>query len=340
MRALRWLKKNQMDDGSWPKCKPAMTALAILSFLAHGETPASVEFGPTVEKAIRFLVDGQDSDGHFAGRDGHDYTHPIATYALCEAYGLTKVPMIKYAAEKAIDVVIDGQNPSGGFNYNLKPSERDDTSYMGWCAQALKAAKMSGLANDGIDQCMTMAVAGFRKNGSGGSSNAGFGYTGPGMAGLTSVGTLCMQLLGKAKDPLVLGGIANLSGSTYNWEGGGKHNQLYFWYYTTQAMFHTGGKTWESWNALFKPVLIDNQTIIEDGIMGPKGEMVDIGFWEVAKEVSGHTDGDVMNTCLCALQLMVYYRYLPTFQEVTHVEDSVAEAAADDDDVDIDIGDL
>ena len=30
-------------------------------------------------------------------------------------------------------------------------------------------------------------------------------------------------------------------------------------------MFHTGGKTWESWNELFKPVLIDNQTIIEDG---------------------------------------------------------------------------
>ena len=78
-----------------------MTGYALLTYLAHGETPASPEFGETVEKAIRFLVDSQEPSGRFRGRDGHDYTHPIATYALCEAYGLTKVPMLKEAAEKA-----------------------------------------------------------------------------------------------------------------------------------------------------------------------------------------------------------------------------------------------
>jgi len=84
MRALRWLKEHQNADGSWARSQqPAMTGLGLLAFLAHGETPSSVEFGETVEKAIRWLVDNQEGSGHFRGRDGHDYSHLIATYALC-----------------------------------------------------------------------------------------------------------------------------------------------------------------------------------------------------------------------------------------------------------------
>jgi len=135
MRALRWLKKNQNPDGSWEKNKCAMTALALLTYLAHGETPASPEFGQTVEKAIRFLLDAQQGDGRFSPRDDNDYTHPIVAYALSEAYGMTKVPMLKDAATKAMDVIIAGQNPNGAFDYKLIPNDkRHDTSYMGWCA--------------------------------------------------------------------------------------------------------------------------------------------------------------------------------------------------------------
>ena len=36
-----------------------------------------------------------------------------------------------------------------------------------------------------------------------------------------------------------------------------------------------------------------------------------IGYWE---NKDAHGAGEVMSTCLCALQLMVYYRYLPTTQ--------------------------
>ena len=45
MKALRWLKLHQQPDGSWPGVKPASTGLAILTYLAHGETPSSPEFG-------------------------------------------------------------------------------------------------------------------------------------------------------------------------------------------------------------------------------------------------------------------------------------------------------
>ena len=47
--------------------------------------------------------------------------------------------------------------------------------------------------------------------------------------------------------------------------------------------------------------------------MGPDGRMRDVGWWEPPAAVKGHTDGPVMDTALCTLQLEVYYRYLPTF---------------------------
>jgi hypothetical protein len=343
LRALRWLKREQNSDGSWNACRPAMTGFALLTYLAHGETPASEEFGATVEKAIRFLVDSQEPGGRFKGRDGHDYTHPIATYALCEAYGLTKVPMLKDAAAKALDVVIAGQHPNGGFNYNLNNNDpnRNDSTYMSWCCQALKAGKMAGLENAGLDEAMKRSIDGWKVNMRGDATGATIGYAGPGNSGLTGAATLCLQLMGAGNDPLARGGMIALQKTTYNWEGGGTYNCLYYWYYITQAMFHTGGEIWNTWNKLFSPVLVKNQTIISKGIALPNGQMADIGYWEPPKGVSGHTDseGKVMNTCLCTLQLEVYYRYLPTFKhaEATDVGASTEAAAKPGEDVDINV---
>jgi hypothetical protein len=39
--------------------------------------------------------------------------------------------------------------------------------------------------------------------------------------------------------------------------------------------------------------------------------------------------GPVYSTCLCALSLMVYYRFLPTYQPV-EVEEAPADAGADE----------
>jgi len=341
LRALRWLKKNQNTDGSWNKNQCAMTGFALLAYLAHGETPASEEFGQTVEKAIRFLVEHQQGDGRFSPRDEHDYTHPIATYAVCEAYGMTKVPMLKDAAEKAIAVVIQGQHPNGGFNYNLNNNNprRNDSTYMSWCCQALKAAKMAGLETAGLDEAIKRSIDGWKVNMKGDANRATIGYTSPGDSGLTGAATLCLQLMGAGNDPLTKGGMMALQATTYNWEGGGTYNVLYYWYYITQAMFHTGGDVWTRWNALFSPVLVKNQIIEPKAIAAPNGEMVDIGHWAPERAVSGHTDeeGRVMNTCLCVLQLEVYYRYLPTFKQPEAADIQSADKPMDDVGIDVNI---
>lgn len=412
LRALRWLKKKQQPDGSWPAQKVAMTGLAVLTFLAHGEKPGeSAEFGATIQKALEFLIKSQRADGKFNGMDGNEYAHPIATYALCEAYGMTLNPNVKAAAERAIVPIIKGQLPTGGWEYKMslvgvrKEKKKDksgkvyevtlppqnDTSFMGWCAQALKAAKLAKIHADGLEKAIKLAVRGFKKNS---SPDGGFGYTSPGKGGLTATGTLCMQLLGASNDSDVKKALEVIDA----WKPTFSHYEpvaevikkltpddlikkdkngkpvlddkgevvkltpmevakgrlvstvapdekmfytsspQYYFYYATQAKFHQGGKHWETWNKAMKPAYIATQKIEKNGIKDDKSVDRDIGWWENADT---HTDRPVMDTCLAALQLMVYYRYLPTTsKEAVQVEAELVATSTDTEDIKVDTGNL
>ncbi len=335
MRALRWLKKHQAEDGSWAQktgggelftqdvgdAKPALTGLALLAFLAHGETPGSEEFGATVEKSIKWLMDNLKADGHFKGvgrqgQDAHEYSQPIATYALCEAYGLTKIPMLKEPAERSIDVIIRGQHPSGSWDYNCIQSERDDVSYGGWCVQALKAAKMASLDNANLEQALKKSVAGLK----GHANELGmFTYT-PGSAQfggrLTAVGVLGMQLLGAAKEKEARHGLTWLKKNVgSDWEEPWGSRPIYAWYYVTQAMFHEGGGTWTAWNNKFAKQVVEYQTVVKGAGIDGK----DVGYWDAVGSEEKY--GRVYHTTLCALMLEVYYRYLPTYQIPEQMEE-------------------
>ena len=337
LRALRWLKKNQQEDGTWKGDKenvpPAMTAMALLTYLAHGETPQSPEFGATVKKAIDWFLANQTADGQFKGKDGDNYSQPIAAYALCEAYGLTQHPALKDAAVKAVTLVVKGQKASGCFNYKLETtSDRNDSSYMAWCCQALKAAKMAGLEPEipGLEAVIKRAIAGFKLNG---DPDGGFGYVVPGRLGISGAGALCLQLLGAPRDPYVINTLKFLSTCTFSFAtpdqqpyaaGSGSH--LYYWYYITQAKFQYSADTFAAWNKLFSPELCNQQMIEKNAIEGPDGKLVDIGHW-VSPSKEEHTGGTVQDTCLCTLMLEVYYRYLPSFKKVEAAPAEVMAAA-------------
>jgi len=347
LRALRYMKKNQRSDGSWGQSKVAMTSMALLAYLAHGDTPSSPEFGSTVKSAISFIIDAQRPGGSFAGRDGNDYTQPIGAYALAEAYAVTKIPRLKTAAVKAVIPVVKGQNASGGFNYKLIPSTRDDTSYMGWCIQALKSAKMAGLYGDvpGLKECMHKAVKGFQKNYGERDGYGGFGYTAKSFNhGLSGVGVLCLQFLGAANTKECKGGLNGLSRWKFDWDhpdkcGFGGHSFVYYMYYVTQAKFQQGGSSWKDWNKQFAPSLMKNQKIIQkdaSGYVDHTGQKRAIGSWTSPSKSEHTANNDIMPTILCTLMLEVYYRYLPTFMAAP--AEDVEEEIGDEDDIGIDFG--
>ena len=301
MRALMWLRDVQNPDGSWStKQKNGMTGLAVLTFLAHGETPTSKKFGKCVKKGISWLVESMNSGNSMKGGHG-SYPHGIATYALAEAYGMTGISDVGLAMDKGLKKIIDGQQADGNFDYYYRKGARWDLSVAGWNYQALKAGYVAGSTLEGLKGAIDKSRGCLKK-----LAGMNFPYSnggGAGKASMRAVGTLCTQLLGdgnskhaaKYTDMILEKDLPNLT-----WE---KQN-LYTWYYATQAMFHKGKGHWKAWNKQFQPVLLKNQA--------------KAGYWEWTHK--GHDGGQpelgkrIYATTLSALMLTVYYRYLPTFK--------------------------
>ncbi len=326
IKALEWLKRNQAPDGSWGPNKPAMTGLGLLTFLAHGETTSSEKYGATVEKAIRFLVQAQQDNGAFdtISQQGV-YAHGIATYAISEAYGLTRIPSLKSVMERAVQVIIDGQQPGGSWDYKYDKGARRDTSVAGWQIQALKAAYIAGAENGGIKPAMDKAVEDLKSVQHPETGMFSYGDLGRGNLNMTGVAVLCLQMLGEGSSGEVKSGLQALKDADVNWTKP-MNWPMYAWYYITQAKFHAGGPSWVSWNNEFAKELTRNQN--EDGSWTSAGQHL---------EGEGHgkevNHGPVYATTLAALTLQVYYRFLPTYKPI-EVEEEKGPA---EDDVTIEI---
>ena len=340
MKALRWLKKTQQPNGSWKPSPISNTGLAILAFLAHGETPSSKEFGGTVQKAMQFLIDSvytkKDKNGDsvpsFKGADGNEYATLIATYALCEAYGMTRNPNTKIVAMQTLQRIVDHQGPTGGWDYGInKKSTRDDMSFGGWALQALKAGKMAGMHPKGLDECIKKAIKCLKTRN---FKNNGFNYcAGGGPTGLTATGCLAMQLLGYMNENEVKAALDTMRTWKPSFEGAPKGTKLtdglpngnpqYYCYYAAQCKYQAGMcqgatpaniKSWQDWNLAMKALYPGKIKTLPETIPGPDGKPRKIGYWPWVADNTCKGAGDTMTTCLCALQLMVYYRYLPTTQ--------------------------
>jgi hypothetical protein len=352
IKALNWLRDHQYPDGSWgPHYRGAMTGLALLAFLAHGENTASPDYGRTVQKGLKYLLRHQ-KDGWFiaGGPRWHRnilpeqikcYEHAIATYAMSEAYALTQIPFLKYSMEDAIQIIIDGQHAAGSWDYGypLDAEAHIDVSLSGWHIQALKAASAAGAENRGLKTTIEAAMRGL---------TATFDETGDGLFRygsrlrepesdytMTGVAVLCMQLSGHALDAEARAGIQALRGMDFIWtkteeeelkEDVRKAGQwpLYAWYYITQARFHQGGGTWIEWNRQFAPNLVNAQN--EDGSWCPAPSSREARY------------GPVYCTTLPCLMLEVYYRLLPTFGEIDVEGADTVEEEAEEDEIIIKFG--
>ena len=313
LKGLRWLVKAQNPDGSWSKeSRASMTGLAVLAFLGHGELPTSPEFGPTVEKAINWiLTNGEKSQGrlHMAATFNQSgvYEHAIVAYALGEYYTMSKDERAIELLKQAIGYILQGQGPDGGWMYSFDKTQ-SDTSVSGWQIQALKAAHLSGLNISGVDEAMDKAMLNLKRVQ---GKQGGFGYRkAEDKYSLSGVGVLCTYFWKQRKDKMVTEGmefIINKVKSDEPIKYAGKTANLYAWYYNTQAALMVGGSAWTTWNRLFQDEICDAQS--PDGSWPPHGGDEKHG---IGPEKKPDGAGPVYRTTFCILMLEVYYRYMPS----------------------------
>ena len=310
IKGLQWLKAHQNPDGSFgQQFQTSMTGLALLSFMGHCEKPVSRDYGPNVRKAIDFLLQvGNERGGRISRLDGQPwaYEHGIGTYALGEAYILTKEPKIADVFTKAISIIVNGQGADGGWMYELNKAQPSDTSVSGWQVQALKTAHLSGLNLPGVEQALNKSVDNtMRCRG----PKGGFGYRGPeDKPTLTAVAVVILQIAKHERGSVVRQAldfyVDGKDAPKYNYDAGDAN--LYSWYYGAQACFQHGGSAWHKWNREVQPQIIAKQA--DDGSWpetgGPKnGQLEPTG-------TGGTIDAQVYRNSLCVLMLEVYYRYL------------------------------
>ena len=325
LRALRWLQTQQKTDGTWgsPPYHDAFTGLALLCYLGHGETPqGSHEFGVVMTNAINALVtEGNNNEGRFSSRPDFAggpavYQHGICTYALCEAYTMTKDERLAPIVAQAVDYIVKGQRPDGGWAYgydlhpDVPPNVASDTSISGWQIQALKAAHLTGIP--GMDKVvhplLNKAMKNLDRVFNPKDGSYGYNVAGDRNYSLTGVGALSKLFWLGRTDNSVNKALKNIMSKDLDYNG--PDCNLYAWYYNTQACFQAQGGAWDWWNARFQDQLTNNQSADGSWPPPPKASVTIGGFGPAPTG-----DGPLLRTTLCCLMLEVFYRYLPTSQE-------------------------
>ena len=342
--ALRWLARHQEADGHWDPTKwdsgkgpVSMTGMALLAFLGAGHTEKAGKFRDNVRRAQNWMVSRVQGGKHvgqgkafvvfYQGNTklvypANMYEQGMATLALVEAYGMTKNPHLKEAAQHAVDYILKAQGPYEAWNYSSKKGKagRNDTSVSGWNLMALKSAKIAGLKVDGAAFQGTMRwleVA--TRPADGRCAYAGTVTSvkkGRGSLAMCAAGMLMRQFMGvRRDDPALRKAAATLEKFPPSWDASAgkyasKGTNFYYWYYGTLCMFQMGGKQWKTWNDALKPTLLDNQR--KGGPMDGSATDVD-GSWDPVGGGYVPAGGRVFSTALGALSLEVYYRYLPMY---------------------------
>lgn len=292
-RGLAWLKSSQRADGAWgPHHPTAMTAFALLAFMANGHVPNQGLYGPEVSKGVRYLLSSaRGDDGYLVGREGGNmYAHGMATLALSQVFGMTGDDEVKKVLKRAVDLIVKTQNHEGGWRYNPQPTDADISATI-MQVMALRGAKDGGLhvpnetlakAVAYIGRCRDQRTGGYKYQPY--SSGAGYARTAAGVCVLQLSGDYEAKEIAQAVDYLERTG-----------DDGGHY--WYGHYYAAHAFHQVGGKSWEDYYKRMRTKLLASQRRS--------------GEW--SEHMEGNV-GPVYQTAIAVLILSVPANYLPIYQ--------------------------
>lgn len=327
-RGLQYLATRQDANGSFHTLEigqPGITSLCILAYLSRGHVPHQGKYGDLLDRAIKYVVNSQQSDGLLFGlpvqnREWGDrrhktgaYNHAIAGVMLAEVYGMMQGEQsddIGHAIVKAIKFSIGQQTrrkpypeEKGGWRYLVSTGNDADLSVTAWEIMFLRAARNAGfdVPVENIDMAMDYVRRIYVPE------TGTFPY---GIQGMRNQQTRAMA--GSGILLLSLGGehhtdMAKATGEWIKRHRFTRYNQIvypsehyhYGAYYCSQAMFQLGGKDWQEFYPRF----------MEVHLAGQQGN----GSWPPEPNRDGEY-GETYTTSLMILSLTPPFQLLPIYQ--------------------------
>lgn len=263
-KGLRFLAGRQItsgrDKGAFGAASYAgsvgIAGLAGLALMADGNTPGVGRYGKQVENAVGFVVRNTNNSGYIAksGNEvGNMYSHGFAMLFLTQAAGMSMNKDLDDKIRQSINMLVTAQNNQGGWRYRPVKSDAD-LSVTVCQIMALRAARDAGfhVPDKTRDLCIEYVRKSQAKNGS-------FSYTmgrGGGSFALTASGVVSLYSAGIYDDPMTEQGLKFLD---TNAMGSTSHYYYYGNYYAIQAMWHAGGKRWNTWYPRLRDELLSKQ---------------------------------------------------------------------------------
>jgi len=302
--ALKWLAQRQAPQGEWASSSMekehpvAITAYALMAFLAAGHLPGEGEYGRQVSLATQYLLDKVSAEGHIGNKNSgqYMYSHGIACIALAEIYGQTRASSMRPKLEKAIRVILAAQNKEGGWRYT--PYARDaDISVTVLQVVAIRSAKNAGLniPQRTIDDAVKYVRSCYK------ADKGGFAYQPGQPAGYarTAAAIYSLQVCGFYDDPMVKKGVEYL---LREFKEKGMEWWTYGNFYAAPALYMQGGEVWERYYDMVKRALLKRVVTRQD-----------VSWWEGRLEGDREV-GPIYVTAVNTMILAMPYHYIPLYQ--------------------------
>jgi hypothetical protein len=306
VKGLNYLGAQQAPDGSFitggGQAYPvAMTGLAGMALLAHGDSPTRGKYSKNVQGAVEFLVRCATTNGLITGptQDSGQpmHGHGFALLFLASVYGMiTKEGLrkeVQVAIRKAVTLTSQGQSAAGGWTYI--PGGGDEGSVTVTQVQALRACHNAGfLVPRGVieesvkylEKCRT-PEGGIQYSLLSGPSPR-LPISAAAVATLYNAGQFDSEI---ATDCLKY--VWDQFRAAEGWDKGGGH-AFYSHLYAAQGFYMAGDQYWDKYFPATRDQLI--------GMQAPDGS------WH------GDGIGEIYGTSIATIILQLPFKFLPVFQ--------------------------
>lgn len=308
-RGLRYLAQQQRRDGAWVEgggmgsYPVAMTALAGMAFLGHGDTPARGKFAANVRRAVTYLTDQRQASrttGLITSRGSGEemrsmYGHGFSMMFLAQCLGDDGDPQLQKrileVLQKGVELTGRSQSGRGGWLYT-PDSGGDEGSVTVTQVQALRACRNAGLAVPVriVRQAVAYIEASAQPDG-GIAYQAGSQGSQP---AITAAAVAVLYNAGQYDSPIARASLdfcrtrIDVRGG-----GGGFGHWFYTHLYLSQAYWQVGGRDWDNYYPQVRDHLIATQS--------PDGA------WQ------GDSVGNVYGTAIAVTILSLPYEHVPLY---------------------------